>query len=121
MGFLAICTSSSSNPEEIRPLHVVLLSCTKRCILLGTCCYYVLMTDVSYQAGQQARLTSKSENRGVDGRGFAGPGLDHGVFIPFRIMFGDEFLDVPIVQVSIDESMDPETNWALGKAIAKLR
>ena len=36
-------------------------------------------------------------------------------------MFGDEFLDTPIVQVSIDESLNPEVNWALGKAITKLR
>lgn len=36
-------------------------------------------------------------------------------------MFGEEFLDVPVVQVSIDESLDPEKNWALGKAVSKLR
>lgn len=50
-----------------------------------------------------------------------GPGLDHGVFVPFRIMFGEEFMDIPIVQVSIDASMDPEKNWEAGKAVAKLR
>lgn len=73
------------------------------------------------QAGQSARTSSKLESRGMDGRGFAGPGLDHGVFVPFRIMFGEEFTSIPIVQVSIDSSMSPEKNWALGKAVAKLR
>jgi len=73
------------------------------------------------EAGQAVRATLKSESRGEDGRGFSGPGLDHGVFIPFRIMFGDEFTDIPIVQVSIDESLSPEKNWALGKAVTKLR
>ena len=73
------------------------------------------------QAGQNARTTLNTESRGMDGRGFAGSGLDHGVFIPFRIMFGDEFVDIPIVEVSIDESMSPEKNWALGKAVTKLR
>jgi aromatic ring-opening dioxygenase catalytic subunit (LigB family) len=52
---------------------------------------------------------------------FIGPGLDHGVFIPFRLMFGEEFTDIPIVQVSIDSSLSTEKNWALGKAMSKLR
>ncbi|KAJ7445760.1 Extradiol ring-cleavage dioxygenase, class III enzyme, subunit B [Mycena galericulata] len=79
------------------------------------------VVDLYKQAGQRARLTPKSEKRGSDGRGFSGPGLDHGVFIPFRIMFGDNFTDIPIVQVSIDSSLSPEKNWALGKAVSKLR
>ena len=54
----------------------------------------------------------------MDGRGFQGPGLDHGVFIPFRLMFGEDFRSVPIVQASIDESMSPERNWSLGKALS---
>lgn len=72
-------------------------------------------------AGQLARTTSKLEARGRDGRGFNGPGLDHGVFIPFRIMFGDEFHDIPIVQASIDSSLSPEKNWEIGKAVKELR
>ena len=75
----------------------------------------------SPQAGVRARLTGPNEARGMDGRGFQGPGLDHGVFIPFRLMFGEEFRSVPIVQASIDGSLSPESNWNLGKAIAKLR
>ena len=75
----------------------------------------------SPQAGVRARLTGPNEARGMDGRGFQGPGLDHGVFIPFRLMFGEEFRGVPIVQASIDGSLNPESNWNLGKAIAKLR
>lgn len=72
------------------------------------------------QAGYKAQTTSKLEPRGSDGRGFQGPGLDHGVFIPFRIMFGLE-TDIPIVEVSIDSSLDPEKNWAIGKAVQALR
>jgi aromatic ring-opening dioxygenase catalytic subunit (LigB family) len=73
------------------------------------------------QAGYLARTTPVTEARGEDGRGFSGPGLDHGVFVPFRLMFGDTFKDVPIVQASIDSNMDPEANWKIGKAIASLR
>ncbi|ESK84892.1 aromatic ring-opening dioxygenase [Moniliophthora roreri MCA 2997] len=72
-------------------------------------------------AGYLARTTSKLEPRGEDGRGFAGPGLDHGVFVPFRLMFGEDFKDVPIVQVSIDSSMSPDGNWKIGRAVAALR
>jgi len=79
------------------------------------------VVELFHQAGLRARLTTSDEPRGRDGRGFDGPGLDHGVFVPFRLMFGEEFRTVPIVQTSIDGSMTPEANWALGKAIAKLR
>ena len=73
------------------------------------------------EAGIRARTTPATESRGQDGRGFMGPGLDHGVFVPFRIMFGHEFKSIPIVQASIDSSLSPEINWAVGKAVSKLR
>lgn len=73
------------------------------------------------EAGMLARLTRESETRGRDGRGYMGPGLDHGVFVPFRIMFGHEFKDIPIVQASIDSNLDPEKEWAIGRAVSKLR
>ncbi|KAJ7261376.1 Extradiol ring-cleavage dioxygenase, class III enzyme, subunit B [Mycena haematopus] len=79
------------------------------------------VVELYKEAGQPARLTTKLENRGSDGRGFEGPGLDHGVFVPFRLMFGDEFVEIPVVQVSIDSSLSPEKNWALGKAVTRLR
>ncbi|KAH9180351.1 Extradiol ring-cleavage dioxygenase class III enzyme subunit B [Lactarius sanguifluus] len=72
-------------------------------------------------AGIRARLSTKDEVRGLDGQGSEGSGLDHGVFIPFRLMFGEVFRGVPIVQASIDGSLSPEGNWALGKAITSLR
>jgi len=79
------------------------------------------VVELYKENGQRARLSPKTEKRGSDGRGFAGPGLDHGVFVPFRLMFGEEFTDIPIVQVSIDSSLSTEKNWALGKAMSKLR
>ncbi|KAG2747454.1 Extradiol ring-cleavage dioxygenase, class III enzyme, subunit B [Suillus brevipes Sb2] len=76
------------------------------------------------EAGEEAKLSSVHENRGWDGRTSPprqGPGFDHGVFVPFKLMFGDKVDDVPIVQVSIERSGDPEQNWAVGKALSKLR
>ncbi|KAG1883160.1 Extradiol ring-cleavage dioxygenase class III enzyme subunit B [Suillus subluteus] len=76
------------------------------------------------EAGEEAKLSGVRENRGWDGRTSPprqGPGFDHGVFVPFKLMFGDKVDDVPIIQVSIERSGDPEQNWAVGKALSKLR
>jgi len=73
------------------------------------------------EAGQLARTSPKLEPRGEDGRGFQGPGLDHGVFVPFSIMFGNVFDRIPIVQVSIDANLTPESNWKLGQVVKSLR
>lgn len=81
----------------------------------------LLIHSFAMQAGLRARTSPRSEARGRDGRGFMGPGLDHGVFLPFSLMFGNEFKDIPIVQVSIDGSLEPEANWKLGKALTGLR
>jgi len=69
----------------------------------------------------KARTSPPSEPRGDDGRGFRGPGLDHGVFVPFRLMFGEDFTSIPIVEVSMDASLDPERNWQIGRAVSELR
>ncbi|CDR44859.1 RHTO0S10e01948g1_1 [Rhodotorula toruloides] len=69
---------------------------------------------------ESARLTNKLEPRGEDGRGFMGPGLDHGVFVPFKLMFKDE-APVPIIQVSIPSDLSPATQHALGAALSPLR
>ena len=45
---------------------------------------------------------------------------DHGVFIPFKLMFGEKS-PIPIVEVSIDSSLSPEKEWAIGAALAPLR
>ena len=117
-------TSSSLARAETRRSPDACSSCfTKYRIPLLRCpiTFLTIHRTRSPQAGVRARLTGPNEARGMDGRGFQGPGLDHGVFIPFRLMFGEEFRSVPIVQASIDGSLSPESNWNLGKAISKLR
>lgn len=76
---------------------------------------------VSSQAGLAARTAPITEPRGVDGLNRRAPGLDHGVFVPFRLMFGDKFTDVPIVEASLDGTLDPENNWKIGQAVSRLR
>jgi aromatic ring-opening dioxygenase catalytic subunit (LigB family) len=46
-------------------------------------------------------------------------GYDHGVFIPFMLVYPKA--DVPIVQLSLQEGLDPQTHIAIGRALAPLR
>ncbi|RMD42923.1 hypothetical protein DV735_g2176, partial [Chaetothyriales sp. CBS 134920] len=51
-------------------------------------------------------------------------GLDHGVFVPFKVMFSPEEnpANVPIVQVSLfDDDTDAAAHIRLGRAVEKLR
>jgi aromatic ring-opening dioxygenase catalytic subunit (LigB family) len=46
-------------------------------------------------------------------------GFDHGVFVPLKIMFPDA--NIPCVQLSLLNSMDPKTHIEIGKALSELR
>jgi len=46
-------------------------------------------------------------------------GLDHGVFIPLKLVYPDA--DIPIVQLSLQADLSPQYHLAIGRAIAKLR
>ncbi len=46
-------------------------------------------------------------------------GFDHGVFIPLALVFPNA--EIPTVQLSIRDTLDPEFHLALGKKLAELR
>jgi aromatic ring-opening dioxygenase catalytic subunit (LigB family) len=46
-------------------------------------------------------------------------GWDHGVFIPLKLMYSEA--DVPVVQMSLDSSLDPELHLRAGAALEGLR
>jgi len=46
-------------------------------------------------------------------------GFDHGMFIPLKLIFPDA--DIPVVQLSLNDSLDPEQQLRNGRALQSLR
>ncbi|WP_446742173.1 DODA-type extradiol aromatic ring-opening family dioxygenase [Silvibacterium acidisoli] len=46
-------------------------------------------------------------------------GFDHGTFVPLKVAFPEA--RIPVVQLSLHRSLDPELHLAIGKALAPLR
>lgn len=46
-------------------------------------------------------------------------GFDHGMFIPLKLMFPDA--DIPVVQLSLNNNLDPALHIAAGEALRSLR
>jgi aromatic ring-opening dioxygenase catalytic subunit (LigB family) len=56
---------------------------------------------------------------GIASRSDLARGFDHGVFIPFKVIYPNA--DVPIVQLSLKAGLDPAAHMELGRALAPLR
>ena len=66
-----------------------------------------------------ARVQALLAAGGVPSRAETERGLDHGVFVPFMLIYPQA--DVPIVQLSLHASLDAAAHLALGALLAPLR
>jgi aromatic ring-opening dioxygenase catalytic subunit (LigB family) len=66
-----------------------------------------------------ARVRQRLREAGFESEVESKRGLDHGVFVPFLLIYPDA--DVPILQLSLQAGLDPVWHMKLGRALAPLR
>lgn len=66
-----------------------------------------------------ARVQQLFASAGIASEATDQRGLDHGVFIPFKVVYPNA--DVPMVQLSLHHSLDASVHLAIGKVLAPLR
>ncbi len=69
--------------------------------------------------GLAGRVRELLSAEGIRSGGEAARGWDHGVFVPLKVMY--PAADVPLVQLSLQHSLDPATHLAIGRALKPLR
>ncbi len=79
--------------------------------------------EISYPAAGAPELANTVFNllqsAGIEAKLDAQRGFDHGLFVPLKIMFPKA--DIPCVQLSILNSLDPQAHIELGEALRQLR
>lgn len=80
---------------------------------------YRLTYPATGSAAVGARVQALLALAGMDAGEEHQRGLDHGVFIPLKLIYPDA--DVPIVQLSLCNDLDPARHLAIGHALAPLR
>lgn len=80
---------------------------------------YRLTYPASGSSAVAARVHALLKQAGIASAQEQQRGLDHGVFIPFKLIYPDA--DIPIVQLSLRDDLDPARHLAIGHALAPLR
>lgn len=87
---------------------------------------YFGFPDVAYEINYPApgnpqlanKITSILNMEGIGAQVDAQRGFDHGLFIPLNLMYPQA--DIPVLQLSLIEGLDPLTHLDLGKTLGKL-
>jgi len=66
-----------------------------------------------------SRLVALLQQAGIRAHENASRGFDHGMFIPMLLMFPQA--QIPVVQLSLQTSLDPAAHLAVGRALTALR
>ena len=66
-----------------------------------------------------ARTRALLEEAGIKTAGEQERGLDHGVFIPLKLIYPDA--DIPVVQLSLQAGLSPARHLEIGRALSPLR
>lgn len=80
---------------------------------------YRLRYDAPGDPALAARVASVLRAAGLVAEVDDNRGFDHGMFVPLKVAFPDA--DVPVVQLSLDRSLDPALHLAAGRALMPLR
>lgn len=78
--------------------------------------------EIQYPApgspGLAAKLEDAMLSAGLQASVDTSRGFDHGMFVPLKLMY--PMADIPCVQLSLLDSLDPAKHWALGEAISQV-
>lgn len=80
---------------------------------------YELAYDVAGAPDLASRAAGLLRAEGLEADVDPARGLDHGVFIPLKVAF--PAADVPVIEMSVERSLDPALHLAAGRALAPLR
>ena len=80
---------------------------------------YHIHYDAPGDPALAARVAGLIAAAGMPARLDAERGFDHGAFTPLNVIYPNA--DVPVVQLSLKEGLDPVTHLAMGRALGSLR
>ncbi len=80
---------------------------------------YRLRYEVPGSSGLAAEVRTLLAVAGIASDEESERGLDHGVFIPFMLIYPEAA--IPLVQLSLQEGLDPASHLKMGQALAPLR
>lgn len=80
---------------------------------------YQLNYPVTGAPALAARAATLLQSNGMQASVDDARGIDHGLFIPMMLSFPDA--DIPMIEMSVERSFDPQLHLDAGKALAPLR